>query len=121
MDGILVCTDKLYNMPADQRPPIETFITLVKVASCEVVLSTRDCFCKQIDGVAMGSPPASHLVNGWLSQFENLIKEDTKIYDRYMDYILREIERSLVEQKIKKINRLHNLPSKQKWVRNTHF
>ena len=33
----------------------------------------------------MGSPPAPHLANGWLSQFENLIKEDAKIYDRCMD------------------------------------
>ena len=109
MEAILVCTDKLYNMPADQRPPIdrETFITLAKVASCEVVLSTHDGFYKQVDGLAMGSPPAPHLANGWLSQFDNLIKDDAKIYDRYMDDILREIKRSRVEQKLKEINRLH--------------
>ena len=29
--------------------------------------------------LAMGSPPAPHLANGWLSQFENLIEDDTKI------------------------------------------
>ena len=96
-----MCTDKLYNMPVDQRPPIdpETFITLAKVASCEVVLSTHDGFYKQVDGLAMGSPPAPHLANGWLSQFENLIKDDAKIYERYMDDILREIKLSRVEQK----------------------
>lgn len=55
----------------------------------------------------MGSPPAPHLANGWLSQFDNLIKDDAKIYDRYMDDILREIKRSRVEQKLKEINRLH--------------
>ena len=40
MAAILLCTDKLYNMPVNKRPPIdrETFITLAKVASCEVVL-----------------------------------------------------------------------------------
>ena len=97
-----MCTDMVYNMPVDQRPPIdrETFITLAKVASCEVVLSTHDGFYKQVDGLAMGSPPAPHLVNGWLSQFENLIKDDAKIYDRYMNDILREIKRSRVEIEI---------------------
>ena len=76
MEAILVCTEKLYNMPVDQRPPIdrETFITPAKVASCEVVLSPHDGFYKQVDGLAMGSSPALHLANGWLSQFENLIK-----------------------------------------------
>ena len=77
-----MCTDKLYNMPEDQRPLIdgETFITLAKVASCEVVSSTHNGFYKQVDGLAMGRPPAPHLANGWLSQFENLIKDDTQIY-----------------------------------------
>ncbi|XP_068713221.1 uncharacterized protein [Montipora foliosa] len=109
MEAILVCTDKLYNMPVDQRPPIdrEPFITLAKVASCEVVLSTHDSFYKPVDGLAMGSPPAPHLANGWLSQFENLIKDDAKIYDRYIDDILREIKRSRVEQKLEEINNLH--------------
>ena len=112
MEAILVCTDKLYNMPVDQRPPIdqETFITLAKVASCEVVLSTHDGFYKQVDGLAMGSPPPSHLANGWLSQFENLIKDDAKIYERYKNDILREIKRSRVEQKLEEINKIHKYP-----------
>ena len=109
MEAILVCTNKLYNMPVDQRPLIdrETFITLTKVASCEVVLSTHNGFYKQVDGLAMGCPPAPHLANGWLSQFENLIKDDAKIYERYMDDILREIKRSQVEQKLEEINNIH--------------
>ena len=39
--------------------------------------------------LAMGSPPAPHVANGWLSQFENLIKDDAKIYERYRDDMLR--------------------------------
>ena len=70
------------------------------------VLSTHDGFYKQVDGLAMGSPPAPHLANGWLSQFENLIKDDAKIYERYMDDILREIKRSRVEQKLEEINNI---------------
>ena len=98
-------------MPVDQRPQIdqETFITLAKVASCEVVLSTHDGFYKQVDGLAMGSPPAPHLANAWLSQFENLIKNDAKIYERYQRYmedILREIKHSRVEQKLEEINNI---------------
>ena len=114
MEAILVCTDKLYNMSVDQRPLIdqETFITLAKVASCEVVLSTHDGFYKQVDGLAMGSPPAPHLANGWLSQFANLIKDDTKIYEGYMDDILREI---------KIYKRTYSLLSKWKRITIFHF
>ena len=42
-------------------------------------MSTHDGFYKQVDGLAMGSPLAPHLAIGWLSQFKNLIKDDTKI------------------------------------------
>ena len=82
VEAILVRTDKLYNMPVDQRPLIdrETFITLAKVASCEVVLSTHDGFYKQVDGLAMGSPPAPHLANGWLSS----LRTSLKMTQRYM-------------------------------------
>ena len=109
MGAILVCNDKLYNMPVDQRLPIdqETFITLAKVASRAVVLPTHDGFYKQVDGLALGSPPAPDLANGWLSQFENLIKDDAKIYERYMDDILREIKCSQVEQKLEEINNIY--------------
>ena len=90
-------------MPVDQRPPIdrETFITLAKIASCEVVLSTHDDFYKQVDGLAMGKAPAPLLANGWLSQFETLIiKDDAKIYERYRDDVGSEIKCSQVEQKL---------------------
>ena len=62
---------------------------------------------KQVDGLAMGSLLAPHLANGWCSQFENLIKDDAKIYERYMDDNLRKIKRSWVEQKLEEINNIH--------------
>ena len=43
----------------------------------------------QTDGVAMGSPPAPHLANGWMSQFDAHIKGESKLYFRYMDDILK--------------------------------
>ena len=55
----------------------------------------------------MGSPPAPHLANGWLSQFEDVIGGDAKLYDRYMDDILREIPESRYEEKLKAISDLH--------------
>ena len=85
----------------------ETFIVLAKVASCEVVLSTHDGVYKQVDGLAMGSPPTLYLANGGLSQFENLIKDDEKLYERYTDDIMREIKRSWVQQKLEEINNIH--------------
>ena len=75
-EAISVCTDLLFNMPEKDRPPVDrdTFITLANIASCDVVMLTHDGFYKQVDGLAMGSPPAPHLANGWLSQFESTIK-----------------------------------------------
>ena len=66
MEAIDVCTKLLYQN--DQKPPIdqETFKTLARIASCDVIMSTHDGPYKQIDGLAMGSPPAPHLANGWL-------------------------------------------------------
>ena len=57
--------------------------------------------------LAMGSPPAPLLANGWLSQLENLIKNDAKIYERYMDDIVRESKCSQVEQKLEESNNIH--------------
>ena len=68
---------------------------------------TNDGFYKQVEGLAMGSPPAPHLANGWLSQFESTIKGNARIYDRYMDDILRNIKRIEIETKLLQINALH--------------
>ena len=109
LEAILYCTDLLYALPKDKIPPVskETFIVLAKIASCEVIMSTHDGFYKQIDGLAMGSPPAPHIANGWLSQFEDKIRGNAKIYERYMDDILREIDEVKAEAKLMEINSLH--------------
>ena len=82
----------LYTMPADQQPAIdkETFITLAKIASYNVIMLTHDGFYKQIDCLAMGSPPANHLANEWLSQFDDHFRGESKLYFRCMDDILKE-------------------------------
>ena len=64
---------------------------LVRMASCDVLMLTHDGYYKQKDGLAMGSPPAPHLANGWLSQFDEQIGGDAKLFSRYMDDTIRDI------------------------------
>ena len=68
---------------------------------------THDGYYTQRDGLAMGSFPAPHLANGWLSQYEETIKGESKLYDRYMDDILKEEKKDNIEQKLEEINNLH--------------
>jgi len=49
---------------------------------------------RQIDSLAMGSPPAPMLANGWLSEYDSTVKGDAMIYSRYMDDILRDIHKA---------------------------
>ena len=92
-----------------ETPPVdkETFIALTKLAVTGVVLSSHDGCFRQVDGLAMRSQPAPQLANIWLAKFKESIKDDAKIYERYMDDILRSIKESLVEAKLREINALH--------------
>ena len=36
----------------------------------------------------MGSAPAPHLANGWLSSYDKTIKGNSTLYTRYMDDIV---------------------------------
>ena len=47
----------------------------------------------------MGSPPAPHLTNAWLSQFDNSIKGSSTLYTRYMDDILTDQKRDKTDEK----------------------
>ena len=109
LEAIQVCTDMLYNLTPDKRPNIDkdTFIQLCRIASCEVVMLTHDGYYIQKDGLAMGSSPAPHLANGWLSQYEETIKGDSRLYDRYMDDILKEEKKDNIAKKLDEINSLH--------------
>ena len=105
-EAIEVCTDLLFkkcSLPVNR----ETFITLAEIASCNVIMSTHDGYYKQTDGLAMGSPPAPHLANGWMSQFDPIIKDTSPLYARYIDDILCGIPRDQIENKLNEINMLH--------------
>ena len=108
MESIEVCADLLFrdtiNSPSIDKT---TFVELAMIASCNVIMSTHDGYYRQKDGLAMGSPPAPHLANGWMSKFDDIIKGESKLFARYMDDILREIKRSETDQKLAEINNLH--------------
>ena len=107
-EAITDCTEMLYsgNYP---KPPIskETFIELLKLCTCNVLMLTHDGYYRQKDGLAMGSPPAPLLANGWLSKYDERIKDSAKMYERYMDDILREIKVTKIDQKLGEINSYH--------------
>ena len=107
-EAIEHCANLLYN-ENQEAPPIdkEIFIELAKLSSCDVIMSTHDGFYKQIDGLAMGSPPAPFIANGWLSQYDNTIKGDAELYARYMDDVVRDIEKTVRDSKLDEINDLH--------------
>ena len=52
-------------------------------------MSTHDGYYIQKEGLAMGSSPAPFLANGWLSQFDDIIKGDSVLFFRYMDDIFQ--------------------------------
>ena len=108
-ESIQVCADLLFDkykigLPVDK----DTFIQLAMISSCDVVMLTPAGYYKQIDGLAMGSPCAPLLANGWLSQYDNRIRDDAKIFFRYMDDIFREIKESQYDTKLAEINTFHD-------------
>ena len=70
-------------------------------------MSTHDGYYQQVDGLAMGSPPAPHLANGWLSLYDPTIAEGSRMYFRYMDDIVRDIKKQQAEEKLAEINDLN--------------
>ena len=108
-EAIHVCADLMFN-GKNPTPPVDkaTFIALAEIASCDVIMSTHDGYYIQKDGLAMGSPPAPHLANGWMSQFDQTIQGDAKLYTRYMDDILRDIARQQSDATLVEINDLHS-------------
>ena len=108
MEAINTCADLLYD-GNHERPPVDrgTFVLLTQLSSCNVVMSTLDGYYKQVDGLAMGSPPASYLANGWLYKYDANIRGEAKLHARYMDDIIMSIKRDCIEAKLLAINNLH--------------
>ena len=92
-----------------ELPPVdkETFVELLTLSTCNVLMSTHDGFYRQVDGLAMGSSPAPLLANGWLHKFDPIIRDDAKLFARYMDDVVRSIRNWAIPDKLKEINTLH--------------
>ena len=58
---------------------------------------TNNGYYRQTDGLAMGSPLAPLLANGWLSKFDEKMKGEGRMYFRYMEDILRDIKCQCIE------------------------
>ena len=71
LEAIEHCTNLLYSGKY-KKPPVDrnTFEELLKMCSSNVVMQTNDGYFRQVDGLAMGSPPAPRLANGWLSKYD---------------------------------------------------
>ena len=107
-EAIEHCAELLY-CGKHKLPPVDkdTFIRLLQLCACDVLMLTHDGFYKQVDGLAMGSPPAPLLANGWLSKFDPTIQGDAKLYYRYMDDTIRSIKRHEIDSILHAINELH--------------
>jgi len=107
-EAIQLAANRLYagDLP---KPTVDkqTFIQLTELSSLDVVMSTHDGYYKQVDGLAMGSPPAPYLANIWLSSYDPTIKQEAKMYQRYMDDILTTIHKNELASKLAQINHLH--------------
>lgn len=108
MEAIDICTELLFD-GNQEAPPVdkETFKVLAQISSCNVIMLTHNGYYRQTDGLAMGSPPAPHLANGWMSTHDDKIAEGSKLYFRYMDDIIRDIKTRKIEEKLVEINNIH--------------
>ena len=106
-ESIEYCAELLFKKIAIQSIDKDTFIKLAKLACCDVVFMSHDGVYVQKDGLAMGSPPAPHLANGWMSQFDPIIKDKSSLYERYMDDIVCNVRIDEVEDRLDLINNLH--------------
>lgn len=107
-EAITEAADRLY-CGNFEIPPVskETFIKLLQLASTDVAMSTHDGYYVQKDGLAMGSPPAPLLANIWLAKKEVFIKDDAKLFERFMDDIIRTIDAKKINDKLVEVNSLH--------------
>ena len=106
-ESIQVCADLLFDTITMTSMDKETFIVLAELACCNVVFSTHRGYFTQVDGLAMGSPPAPQLANGWLSRYESTIKANSCLYERYMDDILCSINKNNIDERLDIANKLH--------------
>ena len=60
-----------------------------------------------VDDLAIGSTPAPGLSNIWLSKQKPNIQDDNKLFERYMDDVLRTIKQQFMWAQLMEINALY--------------
>ena len=80
---------------------------MTELAAKNVVMWTSDGYYRQMGGLAMGSKPAGPLENIWLSKYGPRIKNNAKVFERYVDDIIRSIQRQHQNEKLAEINKFH--------------
>ena len=81
--------------------------TLATLLCTNVLIQTHDGTYKQIDGLVMGSPPESPLSNIWLLKYGPNIRDNAKLFEHYMDDLVRTIKFDFIQHKLVEINLLH--------------
>ena len=82
--------DLLYSSP-HAPPDIDkaTFKGLLEMVSKDVVMLTHRGYCRQVDGVAMGSSVGPLLANIFVSRFDSELGPFSEFYFRYVDDVIR--------------------------------
>ena len=106
-EAIHHCADLLFGQLSIEGVSKCAFIELAELASCDVVMSTHDGYYTQVEGLAMGSAPSPHIANGWMSKFDNQIKDESALYFRYMDDIIQNLPSDKITEKLENINNIH--------------
>ena len=78
------------------------------MACSNILINTHKGYVRQIDGLAMGQSPAPQLANIWMASFDKRIKGTSSLYKRYMDDVLRIINKSDIQTTLKEVNSYHD-------------
>ena len=107
-EAIKLAVERLYSGEFE-CPPMskDTFIKLLELCSTNVMMLTHEGYYIQKDGLVIGSHPAPLLENIWLANLEELMRDDAKLFGRYIDDLIRSIAEEQVELKLAQLNSIH--------------
>ena len=80
-EAIDVCSNLLFSGKY-QLPLVDkaTFKTLLEISTRDLLMLIHDGYYRQRDVLAMGSPSAPSLANGWMNSYDYKIRDNAKLY-----------------------------------------